>query len=95
MKVLMFSSIGTIISEISRGNFMCFKIIGDATALTHAIDAFSSKYHEDYFEVRAQAAAYFAEAPTLSSAQRLAGPLLAALRSWGGRKTRGTLMQVD
>lgn len=62
---------------------MCLNINGDTAALTRVINAFNAQYHEDYFKVRACAKSYLAEPVSPSSAQGLAAPLLAALKSWG------------
>jgi hypothetical protein len=65
---------------------MGFSIIGDRSAITQAINAFSAQYHEDYFRVRTHASSYLVEPLSLSSARGLAAPLLAALNSWGAGK---------
>jgi len=65
---------------------MSFSVIGETGDLARAIDEFNAQYHEDYFAVRTQATSYLTEPLSFLSAHGLAGPLLAALKSWGAGK---------
>lgn len=61
-------------------------ITGSTVALTTAINEFNTKYHDDYFLVHAEAAAYLSKPPNGASAKQLASPLLDTLKRWGAEK---------
>lgn len=65
---------------------MRLDITGSTVALTTAINQFNAKYHDDYFLVRAEAAAYLSKPPNEASAKQLALPLLDTLKRWGAEK---------
>lgn len=69
---------------------MSFSVSEDVDAIAAAINEFNANYHTDYANVRVEAIRYLSEPLSTASAERLAGPLVFAMKSWGAGKRKAS-----